>query len=400
MTKAQRDEIAWYIKREDVVSQKLNNKEIARLIRKDSVSFDLYPNIQFDTLRKWVGIVRKEEQKKRELSELSLTTPPISLERAMVITQDYLYGRLPSQQNMTHMLKQATRGEGVDFHEKLEKQFFQDTYILGMPDLKAPKPSNQSYYTVIAGCRHMPFHDKEQWDADINLMRYLLQEDHEVDLILNGDILDMHSISRHMHKKKLKVAGLNLEIEYEQAAEALGMLDDLSLRNKTYMWGNHETWYWTYLSDIEKTKLGNLLPKPSDLLDSSWVKMEDYVNDYVMVGDLRVIHGVFVSIHAAKAHLDKFKGNIMFAHTHRMQQFTDSHGDNTITAYNIGWGGDKTAPVFSYMSALERSSWQQGIAVARTDESGHTSVQMLQWRDHQYVFGDKVITAKGISNIK
>ena len=53
---------------------------------------------------------------------------------------------------------------------------------------------------VVSGCWHFPFHNKEMFDSFLALV-----EDLELTgFILNGDILDMHSISRH-NKGKITI---------------------------------------------------------------------------------------------------------------------------------------------------------------------------------------------------
>lgn len=238
---------------------------------------------------------------------------------------------------------------------------------------------------IVAGCLHMPFHNRRFFDSLLGVANELSSQRRLKGLILNGDILDMHSISRH-NKGKITIPGLTLTKEYEEANRYLDMLDQaVGDVSKDYFYGNHEMWYHQHMSEVDNQKLGNgVVKSPAEacFLNRGYVIQEDYKNAYVTIGDhLEVIHGDYVNIHAAKKHLDVMKRSVMFAHTHRI----GSHHEWDKSSHNIGWGGDVNSPVFSYMTRVQKENWRNGFAVVNI-ENGFYSVNQLVFINDGIIF--------------
>lgn len=252
--------------------------------------------------------------------------------------------------------------------------------------------NNERTY-VVMGCLHMPFHNRNMFDAAINLMKDLRAYGKLSGVILNGDILDMHSISRH-GKDKVGVPGWDLEREYRVASLELDKIDRAAGPcEKVYMYGNHEMWYFDFMSDPRNFKLGQGVVQSPEvglgLRERGYKVQRDYRTAFHMLGDLEVIHGDYVNVHAAHAHVQKMKRNVMFAHTHRM----GSYMEGNLMGYNIGWGGDSTAPVFGYMTRVMKETWRNGFAVVTVDAQNHAHVTQIVWTNDSFFYGGKRYTA-------
>lgn len=264
------------------------------------------------------------------------------------------------------------------------------------------KEGTEPFFSINLGCYHFPFHDKAQWEATVRLIHWL-GDRVTLDLNLVGDMMDMNSISRHGKGKKAKIAGLTLSEEYQEGNKELDKLNGATIRKKRYLYGNHENWYYVHMSEIDNAKLGeDVIKSPKEALkleERGFEVFTDYVNDRFQIGNLIVTHGSYFNTHAALKHLEAFKQNVLFFHTHRMQSFTDSGRDGTITGYNGGCGVHRTSQVFNYADQATRTRWEQGLSVTFTDELGHTHVDLLHWKNERFIYMGHQFTEKGITSL-
>ena len=241
---------------------------------------------------------------------------------------------------------------------------------------------------VVAGCFHFPFHHKEFFESFIAFLK-----DQPIEgLILNGDIFDMHSISRH-NKGKIVVPGLTLSREYELSSVCFDRIDaalEGKSTEKHFTRGNHESWYSTHMKEVDNQKLGTGVVKSPEegcrLYERGYKIQTDYNTAKVTIGDIEVIHGVYFNEHASKKHLDVMKRSVLFNHTHRIS----SYHSGAYSAYNIGWGGDKDQPVFSYKTSFEKENWRNGFATIHVDEQGISHVQQVEFIGGKIRFGNKI----------
>jgi len=275
-------------------------------------------------------------------------------------------------------------------------------------ELREAKKTTQSVNmfnssTVAIGCSHLPFQEKNQWNAMCNFTNWLSAKT-PTNLVLAGDILDMNNISRHNKGNVSKITGLTLGDEYRLANKELDKFNLSALINKVYMYGNHENWYNLHMNQIDNAKLGrDVIKSPKEalkLVEKGFTVLDSYGQDVFKLGNLNIIHGDVVAIHAASKTLETTKQNTLFFHTHRMQQFTDSGPNNTqITGYNGGFAGDRTQAAFNYMPATSKNRWQNGFTVCYTDNEGNTTVNMLQWKNDCFIFNGHKFTATLIEQL-
>jgi hypothetical protein len=243
------------------------------------------------------------------------------------------------------------------------------------------KPGNY----LVLGCWHVPFNNK-----DLTQRVFELMDSHTFEgLVINGDFLDLNTLSGHDKGKFTAIPGLTLDQEYQYGKEVLDQMVDLLPDDaaKVFLYGNHENRWQRFVGDMQNAKTPPKSPTQGlGLFENGFTVVDDYSNGYITLGKhLDVLHGVYYNTHCAKAHIDKLRGSVLFNHTHRIQSFIEG---NT-RGFNIGWGGDVTHRAFSYADRTTRTSWQNGFAVVTIDEEGRYYVQQVVCNDSRFVFGGK-----------
>lgn len=248
------------------------------------------------------------------------------------------------------------------------------------------KLKSQQGMHIVIGCLHLPAQNKAFYKAFLQFVcdsKPLLKGIH-----LIGDILDCKSLSQHDNGQ---VSDGTLEEEYDAANLALDELERCLAPGieKNYLWGNHEQRYERIIKRVDIAKFGGALMSPTrgcKFVERGYTVQEDYKNAKIQLGKyLDLIHGEYITANASKKHLDVYKKSIMFAHTHKM----GAHFDGDKAAFNIGWMGDKDHSAFGYCSRITKGQWQNGFAVVNIDEDGFYHVQLVQWYNGQFIFGNK-----------
>lgn len=246
---------------------------------------------------------------------------------------------------------------------------------------KITRPGNY----LVLGCWHVPFHNQE-----LTKRVYDLLDTHQFEgLILNGDFLDCNTLSGHSRGQFTAIPGLTLNQEYTEGKVVLKQLIDLLPPNATkiFMYGNHENRYQRFVADMQNAKT----PPPSpteglDLFGQGFQVVESYEAGYITLGQhLDILHGTYYNTHCAKTHIDRFRGSVLFAHTHRIQSYIEGRTGG----FNIGWGGNVTSPAFNYADRGTKASWQNGFAVVTIDEKGNYYVQQVIAPESRFVYGGK-----------
>jgi hypothetical protein len=259
---------------------------------------------------------------------------------------------------------------------------------------KVPKPKKGKYKSyVVLGCLHIPFHNKAIFKAILNLIHDLRPT--LGGIILNGDFLDLMSLSGHA-KEDLILPGIDLGSEYLAGLEALLEIEEAIGKKKgverQYIFGNHENRYYRFLKKFTNSKFGTALVSPQEglLLDElGYNVIPDYNGGYIELGnDLQVHHGQYYGTHNSKKHLDMIPGkSTIYAHTHRVQSYT---GPSGFTAWNTGCLIDLESPAFDYANRFTKSLWKNGFAVVTVLDSGESVVNPIQCINNGFFFGGKM----------
>jgi uncharacterized protein (UPF0305 family) len=252
------------------------------------------------------------------------------------------------------------------------------------PDLK-----DQVGMHILLGCNHVPFHNKKLHRGIIELIKdypELIKGFH-----LMGDFLDLNPLSSHDRGRFTAVKGLTLNDEYQIGSDLLHDFDMVLPKGtwKTYLYGNHEDRYnrWMGMMDNAKTPLIS----PEDglrLWQKGYNVKTRWSQDFITIGnDFDIFHGIYFSIHNAKAHLDKLRRNCAYVHTHRIQNYREGE----MAAYNIGACADFSSPAFNYATRPMKQQWSNGFAINMVDEKGRSNVtQIYANPDGSFWFGGKL----------
>jgi hypothetical protein len=206
-------------------------------------------------------------------------------------------------------------------------------FILQLSPIVYPQPdkkiitSNPNPYALVIGDMHF---GSEDWDV-LNIFLKTVEELKPSTIILNGDTLDMFSISRYPKDIRFKSSLLN---EREQYHKFLKQLHDITASynadifetNSNHSGDGLEGRWWRYLSD----RVGELaeIPEIKEKLSyesvfyptGAWnrTKLVDYVE---IVPGFIVMHGDVVRRHggySARGLFEKWFTSIMCNHTHRI----------------------------------------------------------------------------------
>lgn len=230
-------------------------------------------------------------------------------------------------------------------------------------------------YYLILGCPHYPYHN-----ADMNDLFLEVQKDIQpVKTILNGDVIDLASLSLHQKGQKVFTT---LEEEVELTNKELD-----KIRGKVeYLYGNHEMRFDRFTADLDTAKLGTKsLSKLLKLKERGWKVQEDWKNAFTNVGEFRVFHGLYCGNNPAKKHVTSLNESCIFNHTHQM----DHYYENKFSGHNIGWGGYSKHRAFNYVADSVKSTWRNGFAVVYHDEYG-THLHQIELKNGRFHFNGKL----------
>lgn len=260
---------------------------------------------------------------------------------------------------------------------QIREPFLKDIFI---------KPDKKVEMWVIIGCVHRPFHNKKLWDA---LLAFLQHYRNSIDgFIINGDFLDLRSLSKH---EEWVPEGIDLGYEYSDGLQGISELNQ-ALEKKTkkwFIWGNHEDRYKR--DKVNLRRYGSAVPTPEEALkleEFGYEVIDDWKDGFITLGnDLEVFHGEYISVDAAKKHLQMMPTkSCIFNHTHRHQTFTM----NNQTAYNIGWLGDVKNDVFKYAMRRSKYQWMNGLGVVYIDTDGTNHVTSIKCPENKIFFEGKI----------
>lgn len=201
-----------------------------------------------------------------------------------------------------------------------------------------------------------------------------------------GDYLDMTALSSHDFMRVSN--GMKLSDEYEIGNIWLDKLLQYIPKEsiKTFIWANHEVRYTKYLKGFEASKLGSALLSPTvalKLVERGFKVVEDYPDGYVQLGDLQLIHGIYLNANHPKTHINKLHNSCIYGHSH--QQLT--YSENGWTAYNIGHLADADAPIFRYTNRFEKVNWKHGFAIV-TLYKGNSYVQQIEVKNDSFIYNN------------
>jgi len=273
----------------------------------------------------------------------------------------------------------------LDYNEFLE---WKRSKELKNKVIETPSVKDQEGIHILMGCNHVPFEHKQLHLGVLELIKDFKKEVKGFHLM--GDFLDLNTLSSHDKGKFTAVRGMTLEDEYEAGNLLLNKFDQALPENcwKTYLYGNHEDRYNRWMASMDNAKTP--LESPEDALNlksRGYEVKTNWSQDYFTIGnDFDIFHGIYFSIHSAKAHLDKLRTSCAYVHTHRAQMYREGQ----MVAYNLGSCADFTSKAFNYATRPMKAQWANGFAINIVDKDGKSNVTLIHVTpDGHFYFGGK-----------
>lgn len=275
-------------------------------------------------------------------------------------------------------------GQETMAHEVIKFMDEIDTFLERKKAVKKGHPHEGTH--LVLGCLHVPFTNQKILNSI-----YQLMSDKQFDgLHLIGDFLDMNTLSSHDKGRFTAVPNLTLDQEYEAGNKVLDNLDALLPEHalKTYLYGNHEDRWNRYMADMQAAKTPLISPENAlQLTERGYATFTKWNKDFFVLGKhLELLHGEYYNVFCAKKHLDALRSSCVFVHTHRIQSYVEGNS----AAFNIGWLGDKNSPAFGYAGRVQKSMWQNGLAVITIDENGDYFLEQVIVCNDKFVYGGKL----------
>lgn len=241
---------------------------------------------------------------------------------------------------------------------------------VGLKNKKQEKDFKVYLYTAD---QHVP-----EYNAPANRAIFKLMEDIKFDgFRIVGDFMDLAPISHWNEHKRKTLETQRLKEHYLIGNVLLDEYDKRLPKNcdKAYFWGNHEEWYNML---IEKMPVLEGLINPTEELNlkERGYKVYENINHIERIGRLSACHGMYANVHAVKKHIDEFKTNVLFFHTHRIGSRSSNSPakEISIIGYNAGCLCDKNP---DYLKN-KPNKWSHGFAIVYYMPNGFFFVQNIR----------------------
>jgi len=329
------------------------------------------------------GAIKKAKKEvRKEFSNLLKQEAPVEVKEAKIeVTPELLakFNELAIQMGMKGIQAPIAK------EDKLESILQRKKALRGF---HTPEIKDQVGMHILLGCNHVPFHNKQLHRGIMEMIKD--HKDNIKGFHLLGDFLDLNPLSFHDKGKFTAVPGLTLNDEYQIGSDLLHDFDSVLPKDvwKTYIYGNHEDRYNRWMSNMDNAKTPLVSPEEGlRLWQKGYNVKTSWSQDFVTIGkDFDIFHGIYFSIHNAKAHLDKLRRSCAYVHTHRSQVYREGQ----MAAYNLGACADFTSKAFNYATRPMKAQWANGFGINMVDEHGTSHVTQIHVTpDGHFYFGGK-----------
>lgn len=179
-----------------------------------------------------------------------------------------------------------------------------------------------------------------------------------------GDLFEFEYISSFSKEKLKKLEGKRFRLDYDLGNREMDFWQKYS-KEYVQIEGNHERRI-VWLLDKDP-RFEGLVELPENLrFKERGIKFYPMDGKVFKVGKLAFVHGYWANKYAARRHLERYKSNIVFGHTHKFSTASDALPlmETEIQAWGIGCLGDKEPD----WKNGEPTGWQNGFAVIYVDE--------------------------------
>lgn len=203
------------------------------------------------------------------------------------------------------------------------------------------------------------------------------------ELVFLGDFQDCYCVSQYT-----KTPELNFNLLSEELAEGKELMNDIArvsrAQSVVFLEGNHERRISNYINSYG-AKLGGIYSTRGILgVPARWKYYTYGQSNHHRCGDWVATHGSICNKYVASAMLDKYKANVIFGHTHRLQTYQSSNfAGDTLTALTCGWLGDK-ALAAEYIHNVPDAA--HAIALGYWTRKGKGHVQLIPIVNYEAVF--------------
>ena len=272
--------------------------------------------------------------------------------------------------------------QNIDVEEKLKSAKADWQKPKGLKNKVITEPFKKFLYVAD---QHVP-----EYNVPANRAIHKLMDDIKFDgFRIVGDFMDMSPISHWNEHKRKTLETQRLKEHYIIGNVLLDEYDKRLPKNcdKAYFWGNHEDWYNQLIEKLPVLE-GMLNPTEELHLEKRGYKVYEKMNHIEKIGRLSVTHGVYANVHAVKKHIDEFKTNVMFFHTHRIGSRSSSSPakEIAIIGYNVGCLCDKNP---DYLRN-KPNKWSHGFAIVYYLPTGYFFVQNIRIIKGRFIYNNKL----------
>jgi len=203
---------------------------------------------------------------------------------------------------------------------------------------------------------HIPYNDKAAWKVVIKSIKQFQPDI----LIILGDFADCFSVSSHDKSPARKTL---LHKEIDSVREHLEQLEELNVKRKIYVAGNHEQRLERYITQKAPELFGLVdIPELLKLKENKW----EYIpyKSHVCIGMLAISHDYGSAGQTAHRTANQRLGvPVVIGHTHRAASITRKtfHGKHMQSAM-FGWLGDPKAVDYLHQ-AQAQTNWPTGFGI-------------------------------------
>lgn len=301
--------------------------------------------------------------------------PTLKLARIMYAAESLTFTSVDDARAVLRYIEGKTsNGQGYRRTKKTDDRP-RNPYKLPPSDIKDYLPFTipESRLLILSDV-HIPYHDI---DAISAVMEYAESAEIEA-ILLNGDILDFHSLSRFVRDPKARSVAGELEaltVFYQALREHLPF-------PVYYKFGNHEERYDHFLfmkaSELVGVEEFNLASVIERRMPGVQMIKDKRI---IQFGSLNIIHGheyasgIFQSVNVARGLFLKSKVSSLQGHAHQVSEHTETDMNGKITTtWSVGCLCDL------HPDYAKLNKWSQGFAIAERDGDQFT---VKNYRIHQ-----------------
>jgi len=252
-------------------------------------------------------------------------------------------------------------------------------------------PATDAKKYIIVSDLHVPYQDKACVDAILDFARDIRPDG----FIVNGDGLDVPELSRHAKGSVLELENLRIKDTFDAGNCFLDQVDAAvgpQCKERVWIEGNHCSRISRWIaSEANAVFAGDPLLSVEGRLDfkrRGWKWIGEYPKAHYILGShLVVTHGRWTGKYAAAVHCERYGRSVLVGHVHTPGAYYSSGFEKQRAGFVTGHLADVSSPAMSY--APLPNGWVHGFALAHVRKNGAYQVNLINFWDHVFYYGDK-----------